>query len=104
MRWAPDYPGAAGFMTPLVALQREQNLSHFCDRGVEASIRRAGELAPTDQQAASELWARIDRRVTDLAPVVPLVNPTDFQFVGARVRNYQYNPQWGVLLDQLWVR
>ena len=91
-------------MTPLVGCKGSFNLSHFCDRGVEALIRRAGELAPTDQQAASEVWARIDQRVTDLAPVVPLVNLTDFHFVGARVHNYQYNPQWYALLDQLWVR
>jgi hypothetical protein len=25
-------------------------------------------------------------------------------FVSARVGNYQYHPQLGVLLDQLWVR
>jgi hypothetical protein len=24
--------------------------------------------------------------------------------VSKRVGSYQYNPQWGVLLDQLWVR
>ena len=102
--WAPDYPGAAAFMTPLVACNGAQNLSRFCDRGVEAAIRRAGRLARTDQQAASEVWARIDQHVTDLAPVVPLVNLTDFNFVGERVGNYQYHPQWYLLLDQLWVR
>ena len=102
--WAPDYPGAGGFLTPLISCNGSFNLSRFCDRGVDAAIRRAARLATTDQQAASEVWARIDRRVTDLAPVVPLVNLTDFQFVGARVGNFQYNPQWYTLLDQLWVR
>ena len=29
---------------------------------------------------------------------------TNFDFVGARVGNYQSNPQCSRLLDQLWVR
>ena len=30
------------------------------------------------------------------------VKVTDF--VSRRVGNYQYNPQWGALLDQMWVK
>jgi peptide/nickel transport system substrate-binding protein len=36
--------------------------------------------------------------------VIPLVNPKRVDFLSRRVGNYQYNPQWGILLDQLWVR
>jgi ABC-type transport system substrate-binding protein len=50
------------------------------------------------------MWAQADRTVTDQAPLVPLVTPSQFDFVSHRVGNYQYNPQFGVLLDQLWVR
>jgi len=35
---------------------------------------------------------------------VPLFNPKLTDVVSQRVGNYQHNPQWGVLLDQLWVR
>jgi hypothetical protein len=35
---------------------------------------------------------------------VNLVTPSITDFVSRRVGNYQYNPQLGVLLDQLWVR
>jgi hypothetical protein len=31
------------------------------------------------------------------------MNPRRTEFVSTRVGNYQYNPQWGGLLDQLWV-
>jgi peptide/nickel transport system substrate-binding protein len=31
-------------------------------------------------------------------------NGRQIDFVSRRVGNYQYNPQWGALLDQLWVR
>lgn len=39
----------------------------------------------------------------DQAPVVPLVTPSITDFVSRRVGDYQYNPQLGVLIDQLWV-
>jgi peptide/nickel transport system substrate-binding protein len=38
------------------------------------------------------------------APVVPTYNRSNVDFVSERVGNYQYHPQWGVLLDQLWVK
>jgi hypothetical protein len=31
-------------------------------------------------------------------------NELQTTLVSRRVGNYQYNPQWGPLLDQLWVR
>jgi uncharacterized protein (DUF2164 family) len=31
-------------------------------------------------------------------------NRRNVDFVSKRVGNYQYNPKWGVLLDQLWVK
>ena len=38
------------------------------------------------------------------APIVPVDNARNVDLVSKRVGNYEYNPQWGVLLDQLWVR
>ena len=42
--------------------------------------------------------------MVDLAPEVPLFTPTHVNIVSKRVGNYQYNPEWGILFDQLWVR
>jgi hypothetical protein len=33
-----------------------------------------------------------------------MVNPRVLDIVSERVGGYQYNPQWGVLIDQLLVR
>jgi hypothetical protein len=44
------------------------------------------------------------RRRTDDAPWVPLTTQSTIDFVSARVGNYQYRFQQGVLVDQLWVR
>jgi hypothetical protein len=32
------------------------------------------------------------------------VNLNTVDFISARVGNYQFHPQWGLLLDQLWVK
>jgi peptide/nickel transport system substrate-binding protein len=50
------------------------------------------------------MWSAVDRRVTALAPWVPLVSFQIVDFVSARVGNYQFHPLWGILLDQLWVQ
>src|SRR6266536_6133600 len=80
------------------------NWSQFCDRGVESRMQRANALQTTDTYLANRLWARIDRNIVDLAPVVPLITLKQVDIVSRRVGNYQYTPQWGVLLGQLWVR
>ena len=38
------------------------------------------------------------------APWVPIFNGGDTQFVSSRVGNYQESPEYGPLLDQMWVR
>ena len=47
---------------------------------------------------------RADRMVTDQAPYVPVFNETSAGFVSSRVGNYQESPEYGPLLDQMWVR
>ena len=34
----------------------------------------------------------------------PVFNPGGIDLVSRRVKNYQHSPQWGLLVDQLWVR
>jgi peptide/nickel transport system substrate-binding protein len=105
--WFADYPAASDF-APLFSCRAAgvaaENPARFCDPAVERMIERALDVASTDPQAANDLWARIDRMVTDRAPYVPLFNPRRVDYVSARVGNYQFNPQPGVLFDQLWVR
>jgi len=80
------------------------DLSFFCDRRVAARIARALEMEAADPDVAPALWAGIERDVVDLAPWVPLFTPSHVHLVSKRVGNYQYNPEWRVLFDQLWVR
>jgi peptide/nickel transport system substrate-binding protein len=107
--WQPDFPAASNFIAfffkcPVGASGANTNPSQFCDRGIDGRIERALELEATDPAIATSMWSRLDREVVDRAAMVPLLNPKQVDFVSRRVGNYQYNPQWGVLLDQLWVR
>ena len=109
--WQSDYPSAAGFLQALLSCSSfiprsvgNNNRAEFCNHRIDAEIARASALQTTDPYAASKLWRKIDRDVVDQAPWVFLQNPQHVDFVSRRVGNYQYNPQWGALLDQLWVR
>jgi hypothetical protein len=43
--------------------------------------------------AANKIWARVDRKVTDLAPVITLLNPKLVGFVSKRVEGCKHTPQ-----------
>jgi YVTN family beta-propeller protein len=105
--WGADYPAPSNFINVLLscaAAAEGGNYSHFCDPSIDARIRRALALQATDFSRANQLWAQIDQEIVDQAPVVPLITHKQMEFVSNRIGNYQYNPQWGILLDQLWVR
>jgi len=102
--WTPLYPAASDFLQPLFSCRLEYNFGQSCDRVLGREIGRAVKLERTDPAAANRLWAELDREITDKALWVPLYNVYGADLVSKRVRNYQYNPQRGALLSQLWVR
>jgi peptide/nickel transport system substrate-binding protein len=112
MGWAQDFPSSADFLAfgkfqcagAKPADPANINTSQFCDPETDRLTQRAQRAQELGQRSADALWARVDRRVVDRAAVVPLVNARQLDSVSRRVGNYQYNPQWGILLDQLWVR
>ena len=107
--WAPNYPAASEFIQFLAGCQNfavpnNSNWSEFCGPQLDADIRAAVAAEAINSPTASHFWAQADRQVTDQALFVPLVTPSIIDFVSHRVGDYQYNPQLGVLIDQLWVR
>jgi YVTN family beta-propeller protein len=81
------------------------NSSEFCDRsGVDPLIAAAREKQSSDPAAAAALWTKVDRKLVDEAPLIPLVIPQALDLVSPRVGNYQNNPALGILLDQVWLR
>jgi peptide/nickel transport system substrate-binding protein len=79
-------------------------LAQFCDRAIDAQMGRAVAAQAQDPAAATTLWQQVEKSLLAQAPIVPAYNRSYVGFVSKRVGNYQYNPQWGVLLDQLWVK
>jgi peptide/nickel transport system substrate-binding protein len=109
--WYPDFGTPSSFITPLLTCRSydrnnalNNNSAEFCSPGIDREIARARTLQTTDPGAASALWAKIDRDLTDKAPWVPYANGVALDVVSTRVGNYQLNPQLGTLLDQLWVK
>jgi peptide/nickel transport system substrate-binding protein len=110
-QWYQDYPAASDFINVLLGCSyfhpnsdASPNISGFCDHSVQAQIDQALKVGETDPAAANAMWAQIDRRVTDLGPIVTLFNPKLVDFVSKRVRGYEYNPQGGFLWDLASVR
>jgi YVTN family beta-propeller protein len=102
--WFADYPAASNYFETFLSCRAPSNWSKFCDRRVDSEIRRAVRLQTTDPYLANRLWARIDREIVDQAPVVPLFTLKAVDIVSRRVGNFQFHPQWGPLVGQLWVR
>jgi len=102
--WFPDYPAASNLIQLTLACAAHSNYGDFCDRGLTTKMNRALELQQRDPAGAARLWAELDRALTDKATWIPLYNPYGTDFVSKRVGNYQYNPQLGALLSQIWVR
>ena len=108
----PNYPAASEFLGPqsnscqsfVPNSISNANPLEFCDPQFDTTVRSALAAEAARSPTATALWAKADRQFTDQAPIVPFVTPSITDLVSHRVGNYQYNPQLGVLIDQLWVR
>jgi peptide/nickel transport system substrate-binding protein len=58
----------------------------------------------TDPVGANNLWAQVDKEVTDQAPWVSMFNPKLLDFTSNRVKGFQFSPQWYFLLGQASVK
>ncbi|HYA49920.1 MAG TPA: ABC transporter substrate-binding protein [Streptosporangiaceae bacterium] len=109
--WYQDYPAASDFLNVLTGCgsihphnDASPNIAAFCDKTIQAQMDKALTLGVTDPAAANAMWAQVDHAVTDQAPWVDLYNPKLIDFLSSRVHGYQFNPQWYILLDQLWLK
>jgi peptide/nickel transport system substrate-binding protein len=103
--WGPAYPAASTFFDGLLTCEKSfPRLDRFCDPEIDAMIERAKRMQVEDPVAAGELWAEVDRAIVDQAPYLWLVNPVNVAITSDRVGNFQRNFNWGILLNQIWVR
>ena len=109
--WYQDYPAASDFLNVLLGCgsihpnsDASPNIAAFCDKSIQAKMDQAEAKGVTDTNAANSIWQTVDHEMTDQAPWVDLFNPKQIDFLSKRVGNYQWNPQWYILIDQLWVK
>jgi peptide/nickel transport system substrate-binding protein len=110
--WFSDFPSVASFLRPLFLCasfvpaqpRATTNASQFCDPAIDRQLAHAAAVQARDAPAATALWQRAERAILARAPIVPTANSLDVDFVSKRVGNYEFHPQWGALLDQLWVK
>ena len=108
--WYQDYPAAADFLNVLLGCgsihpnsDASPNIAEFCDPSVQAQITKAETEEATAPAAATALWTQIDHEDTLQAPWVDLYNPKQIDFLSKNVHGYQWNPQWYILIDRLWL-
>jgi YVTN family beta-propeller protein len=109
--WYQDYPAPADFISPLLTCRSflpaspgNLNAAEFCNPRIDAQVTQALALQARNPRAAATLWARIDHQIVNQAPWVPIYNPRSLVVLSTRVGNYQFDPYWSLLIDQLWVR
>jgi peptide/nickel transport system substrate-binding protein len=110
-QWYQDYPAASDFLYVLFGCESFHpgsdssiNFSGFCNKPINALMHKALALAVTNEPAANILWAKIDKEVTDQAPMATLFNPKHVDFVSKRVANFTFSKQFYWLVDQSWVQ
>lgn len=105
-RWASSDrpPDRVGLPPSLLACSSALNIARFCDRGIGRRMEEATNLQLVDPLAAHDLWSSTEHEIVDLAPRVPLLNRSWAVLVSEVLGDYQFNPQWGPLIDQMWVR
>jgi YVTN family beta-propeller protein len=104
--WQGEFPSDVSFIHDLFACSSASNVdaSSFCNPSIDRQMAHAAAVQAQDPPAAGALWQKIEREILAQAPMVPTFNQQIVDFVSKRVGNYRYHPQWGVLLDQLWVK
>src|SRR5262249_10240271 len=96
--WYADYAAPAGFLPAVLTCagnrkdpRQNFNDAAFCDPAIDRELARADALQTTDLEAASRLWAKVDRDLTDQAPWAAFANNSVVEVKSPRVGNYQVN-------------
>ena len=100
--WLADYPSAGNFYERFSC--HRLNISGYCNPAIEAVAVQAERAAQTDPTHSLELWAQVDRMLTDDAAFVTLGSHHDASLVSKRVSNVMTRSGLGAVLSQLWVK
>jgi len=109
--WYQDYPAPSDFLNVLLGCgsihpnsDASPNIAAFCDKSVQSQINKAESTEATDPAGAAKIWTQVDREDTMQAPWVNMYNPKQIDFLAKSVHGYQWNPQWYILIDRMWLK
>jgi ABC-type oligopeptide transport system substrate-binding subunit len=102
--WIPPYPDPSSYLPSFFGCGGATSNGYYCNPAIDREMQRAEQLEPSEPTKSAALWEAIDRQLTDAAEWVPTVASREVELTSERLRNYQYNPVWGFLADQAWVR
>ena len=102
--WLANYPDPSSYLPQFFGCGGGNGNGFYCNPALDREMQRATQLESSDPPESRALWASIDRRLTDEAVWVPTVTLREVDLTSRRLGNYQYNPVWGLLADQSWVR
>jgi peptide/nickel transport system substrate-binding protein len=107
--WYQDYPAPSDFLNVLTGCNTihpnsdaSPNISEYCNKSIQSQINQAETMGQT--AAADSLWQKVDHEMTDAAPWVDMYNPKQIDFLSSNVGGYSWNPQWYILIDQLYLK
>jgi peptide/nickel transport system substrate-binding protein len=110
-QWYQDYPAASDFLYILFGCESFHagsdssiNIAGFCDKKINAQMHSALTLEQTNEEAADSLWAKVDKQVTDAAPMATMFTPKHVDFTSSRIGNFVFSKQFYWLVDQSWVQ
>jgi peptide/nickel transport system substrate-binding protein len=108
--WYQDYPAPSDFLNVLLGCgsihpnsDASPNIAAYCDKAVQSQINTARSEEATNPTAAAALWTQIDHTDTNEAPWVDMYNPKQIDVLSKNVHGYSWNPQWYILIDQLYL-
>jgi peptide/nickel transport system substrate-binding protein len=109
-QWFQDYPAPSDFLNVLLGCNTihpnsdaSPNIAAFCNKSIQAQMDQAEAAEATSPTQAASLWTTVDKEVTQQAAWVDLFNPKQIDFLSKNVHGYKWNPQWYILIDQLWL-
>lgn len=102
--WQSDYPSPTSYIPQFFSCDGGNSNSYYCDPQLDRKMQQATLLESQHPVKAGALWTEIDHDLTNNAGWVPTVNLRTVDLVSKRIRNYQYNPLWGFIADQVWLR
>jgi peptide/nickel transport system substrate-binding protein len=102
--WVANYPDPSSCLPQFFGCGGGNSNGYYCNQRLDREMQQARQLELSDPAKASARWESIDRQLTNDAIWVPTVNQREVDLVSERLRNYEYNPVWGFLADQAWLR